>query len=78
MKNEPADICPLCGGNKEPGTATFTVELGFGVVVIRHVPASVCSQCGVDWITDEAAARIEKAVEDARSKHSQVQVLAFS
>jgi len=26
------------------------VDLGFGVVVVRNVPAKVCSQCGEEWI----------------------------
>jgi len=38
--------CPLCGGDKKQGQATYTVDLGFGVVVVRNVPAKVCSQCG--------------------------------
>jgi YgiT-type zinc finger domain-containing protein len=38
--------CPLCGGTRTDGTTTFTAELGFGIVVVRHVPARVCVQCG--------------------------------
>jgi len=77
MKPHNPDLCPLCGGTKQPGTTTFTAELGFGVVVIRNVPATVCSQCGADWLSDETVARIEKAIEDARAKHSPIEVLAF-
>jgi YgiT-type zinc finger domain-containing protein len=78
MKKQPPDLCPLCGGKKQPGVTTFTADLGVGVVVIRHVPASVCSQCGADWIADETAKRIEETVETARAKQSQVEVIAFS
>ena len=49
--------CPSCGGKKKAGTTTFSVDLGFGVVMVRRVPAQVCSQCGADWIADDAAAR---------------------
>lgn len=77
MTESGRDLCPLCGGDKQAGTTTFTAELGFGVVVIRHVPATICSQCGAAWITDEAAARIEEAIESARAKHSLVEVMAF-
>jgi len=77
VKNKQRDFCPLCGGAKQQGTTTFTADLGFGVVVIRSVPATVCSQCGADWIADETAQRIEKVIEDARAKHSQIEVLAF-
>lgn len=78
MSNAPTDTCPLCGGAKQPGATTVTVELGFGVVVVRNVPATVCSQCGADWIADEAASKLEQIVDDARNKHSQVEVTAFS
>ena len=78
MNHHPPDLCPLCGGGKEPGTTTFTAELGFGVVIIRQVPATVCTQCGTDWISDETAARLEAAIEDARARHSQLEVLAFA
>ena len=70
--------CPLCNGTKRPGTTTFTADLGFGVVVIRRVPASVCSQCGADWIEDKVAEHIERLVEEARVKRSQVEVMALS
>ena len=70
-------VCPDCGGNRRPGTTTFTVDLGFGVVVVRNVPALVCSQCGADWIADEIAERLESMVDDARNRHRQVEVTAF-
>ena len=67
--------CPLChGGNKQSGTTTFTVDLGFGVVVIRKVPAQVCDQCGSDWIEDDTAEKLENIVNIARKKHPIVEV----
>ena len=77
MQSDSEDICALCGGVKQPGTTTFAAELGFGVVVVRNVPATVCAQCGADWIDDETAAHLETIVENARKKHSQVEVTAF-
>lgn len=70
--------CPLCGGSKKEGKTTFTVDLGFGVVVVRDVPAMVCSQCGADWIGDSIAARLEEIVNDARTKHHMVEVTSLS
>lgn len=78
MKNTKTDSCPLCSGTKKPGTTTFTADLGFGVVVVRDVPATVCSQCGADWIADDVAARIEELVDDARKKRLQVEVMSLA
>jgi YgiT-type zinc finger domain-containing protein len=76
-ENEEAEMsiqCPLCGGERSPGLATFTAELGFGVVVVRHVPATVCEQCGEEWIGDRVAEQLEAMVETARSSHASVAV----
>lgn len=78
MVKQKPDKCPLCGGGKADGKSTFTVELGFGVVVVRDVPATVCSQCGADWIDDSVSARLEDIVTDARKKHHTVEVTNFA
>jgi YgiT-type zinc finger domain-containing protein len=77
LKESP-NTCPLCGGGKKAGRTTFTVDLGFGVVVVRDVPASVCSQCGADWIEDSIASKLEEIVNDARQKHHIVEVTTLS
>ena len=71
-------ICYACGGTMKPGETTFTADFGTGIVVVRHVPATVCSQCGMDWIDDETAEKIEKIVNDAKSKRSVVEVMSLS
>lgn len=70
--------CPLCRGRKQPGTTTFTADLGFGVIVARDVPATVCSQCGTDWISDDVASRLEALVEEAKAKRLQVEVMSLA
>lgn len=62
----------------EPGATVFTVELGFGVVVVRHVPARVCGSCGESWIEDETAANLERIVEAAREDKGPLEVLPNS
>lgn len=66
--------CPLCGGEKQPGATTFAVDLKFGVVVVRGVPAFVCTKCGDAWIDDPVVAKLESIVADARRKHTVVEV----
>ncbi len=35
--------CPLCGGTKQEGKTTFTVDLGFGVVVVTPIRQIGCA-----------------------------------
>ena len=74
----PNDHCPLCGGRKTAGTTTFTADIGSGVVVVRRVRATVCSQCGEEWIDDDAARELEKIVAEARVRRREVEVTAFA
>lgn len=71
------DICPLCGGHKKPGTTTITVDTEDTLVVIRHVPATVCSLCGNAWLSDEVAANVEIIVDEAKMNHRQMEVTQY-
>lgn len=70
-------LCPLCGGDRVPGRVTFTADLGTGVIVIRNVPATVCDQCGEEWIDDATAAGLESMTDDARRRGAQVEVVSL-
>ena len=78
MKTNPSELCPLCGGHKVAGRTTFTADLGTGIVVVRNVRATVCSQCGEDWIDNETALKLEQSVSVAREKRSLIEVTAAS
>ena len=71
------NICPLCGGLKKQGTTTFTVDREDTLVVIRKVPATLCSLCGNEWLSDEVAANVESIVEEAKNIHRQVEVTQY-
>jgi YgiT-type zinc finger domain-containing protein len=75
--SEKDDMCPICGGKKGKGKTTFSADLGSGVVVVREVDATVCSQCGEEWIDDATARELEQIVNDARARRLQVEVAAL-
>ena len=71
------DNCPICKGQKIESTTTFTVDLGKSIIVIRNIPATVCSLCGESWIDDNIAENIELLVEEAKRKNRMIEVLDF-
>lgn len=76
-KRNDQSLCPICGGTKNPGKTIYSVDLGTGVVVVRNVAATICNQCGEEWIDAQTARQLEQIVQEARNKHHQVEVLAL-
>ena len=70
--------CPICNGTKEQSKVTFTVDLGTNLIVIRDTPATVCSLCGEEWISDAVAENIEAVVSEAKMKNRMIEVVDFS
>jgi len=70
--------CPICNGAKEDSTVTFTVDLGTNLIIIRNTPATVCSLCGEEWISDKVAENIEAVVKEAKMKNRMIEVVNFS
>ncbi len=69
--------CPLCGGRKVDGKTTFTVDFGEGFVVVRNVPATICEQCGEEWLDDRTAKKLEKITTTARENHTELEMIPY-
>lgn len=73
----PVSACPSCGGDRQAGQTLFAADLGSGVVVVRNVPATVCSQCGEEWLDDETVRSLERITSEVRARGAQVEVVGF-
>ena len=70
--------CGICKAEIEETTVTYTEDIKQGVVVIRNVPAQVCTECGNTWYTGTVAMQLEKMVDRfASSAESEVSILNF-
>lgn len=54
------------------------MEHGGLTLVVKAVPATVCTQCGEDWIDDATARRLERMVSEACNQHREVEVTVFA
>jgi YgiT-type zinc finger domain-containing protein len=80
MTGEPErnNRCPLCGGHMEPGRATIPFVLPGLVVVIKDVPAEICSSCHEPYTVGKVTDRITYLLNQARSLHTEVSVIHYS
>lgn len=67
--------CIICKeGGTEPGTATVTLERGGMTLVVKRVPALVCSNCGEEYVDEKTTAQLLKAAEEAERAGVQVDI----
>ena len=52
----------MCKGNTSITTHTYIQELDNCIIIIKNVPAFVCSQCGEVYYSDEIAEKLEEIV----------------
>ena len=70
--------CPVCNGHVIKTDTSFTVELGTGIIVVRHVPALMCQQCSSEWFEDNVSETLEKIVNEAKQKNPYIEVSDYS
>ncbi|MBI4526535.1 MAG: type II toxin-antitoxin system MqsA family antitoxin [Deltaproteobacteria bacterium] len=70
--------CVVCKkGEPKAGKATLTLEKDGATLVFKGVPASVCANCGEEYVDGEITARLLKSAEEAARSGIQVEVRQY-
>ncbi|MBI5970922.1 MAG: type II toxin-antitoxin system MqsA family antitoxin [Deltaproteobacteria bacterium] len=66
-------VCVFCGGKAEEKEVTFSYEEGDKYILVEHVPARVCANCGEKTYSPEVADELRKF---AKAKCRPIRVLS--
>ncbi|HZS76816.1 MAG TPA: type II toxin-antitoxin system MqsA family antitoxin [Ktedonobacteraceae bacterium] len=70
--------CIICKhGETEPGMVTLTLEQDEMTLVVKGVPAQVCSNCGEEYVDEEVTSQLLSIVEQAARTGVQVDIRKF-
>lgn len=69
--------CPLCGGEMHEGITTAPFFIGEKIIVIKGVPAEICSECGESYIKSSVVEGIEKLLDQLEDIHSEMSVVHY-
>ncbi|MBM4121862.1 MAG: type II toxin-antitoxin system MqsA family antitoxin [Nitrospira sp.] len=69
--------CDLCGSPLKEQMVTYTIQLGDKLVVVEHVPAKVCVQCGERLYSPDTVERLQKTVWEQRAPSRVLQTPVF-
>ena len=68
--------CALChNGTTKKGLVTVSLERGDTIVLIKKVPAEVCTNCGHYYLSEEMAADVLKRGNEAVSKGAELEIV---
>jgi YgiT-type zinc finger domain-containing protein len=71
--------CPICrSGETRPGLATFQHEQDGHIVLVRNVPAEVCTQCGEPYFGEETLDALLAVVKRARAAGMEIAIADYT
>ena len=70
--------CVICKqGETNPGKTTVTLERNGMTLVFKGVPASVCSNCGEEYVDEKITSQLLKTAEEAAKAGVQVDIREY-
>ncbi len=71
--------CSLCKvGETAPGVVTVTLERNGSKVLIKDVPAQVCTNCGEYYLDETVTAQVMAMAMRAAEARSELQVIRYA
>ena len=70
--------CVICKqGETKPGKVTVTLERDGMTLVFKGVPASVCANCGEEYVDEKTTAQLLRTAEEAARAGVQVDIREY-
>lgn len=70
--------CALCKGNLTRGKVNHIIDLGKGIIIIKNVPANICSQCGEYYVDTETAIKLETIIDELKRNKAEVLIINYN
>jgi len=71
--------CTVCKtGDTNAGLTTVVLHRGDTAVIIKKVPAEICSTCGEYSLSETIADHVLRLAEDAAKRGAEVEILRFA
>lgn len=69
--------CFFCKGDLGKSTTSYVVNLKSGVIIVKNVPCTECTQCGETFFDDEVMEQLEIIVNSLRTAITEVAIVNY-
>ena len=70
--------CFMCKGEVIEKKVNYMVDLENTIIIIKGVPAKVCTQCGEQYFEDETSENIETIVNKLKDLSTEVTIINYN
>ena len=69
--------CFMCKGDLIEKNVNYVVDLDKTIIIIKSVPARVCTQCDEKFFDDEVAKKLEEMVNKLKELNTEVVIVNY-
>lgn len=69
--------CVMCKGNLKEGLVNHIVDIKGHIIIIKNVPANICTQCGEYYIENKIALILEALVDGILNSNAEVLIINY-
>lgn len=70
--------CFMCKGHLEDGFVNHIVDTNGKIIILKNVPAKVCTQCGEYYLSNEVALSVERIIETTEDTPLEIVVINYT
>lgn len=69
--------CVICKGKLIEGKVNHIVDIDGHIIIIKNVPANICTQCGEYYVDTNIALKLEELIDGVINSNAEVLILNY-
>lgn len=70
--------CFVCKGSTEKALVNYLLDLNNTIIIIKNVPANVCTTCGERYFDDDVMENLEKIINELKSLTTEMSIVNYN
>jgi len=70
--------CFMCKGKTEKKIVNYFLDLRNTMIIVKGVPADVCTQCGERYFDDEVMENLEKIINGLKQLSTEMSIVNYN
>lgn len=69
--------CVICKGKLLEGKVNHIVDINGHIIIVKNVPANICTQCGEYYISNKIALILEELIDGVLTNNTEVMIINY-